>query len=104
MIRTNEKLIKEFDLKRFFINNRRYLGNKYSLTNFIKRIVEENCKNINIVADVFSGTGSVSEIFKDKQLITNDLLYCNYISNYAWFSSEDYSEEKIINIVKKYLV
>ena len=51
-----EKLIKEFDLKRFFINNRRYLGNKYSLTNFIKRIVEENCKNINIVADVFSGS------------------------------------------------
>ena len=97
-----EKLIEELNLKRFFINNRRYLGNKYSLTNFIKRIVEENCKNINIVADVFSGTGSVSEIFKDKQLITNDLLYCNYISNYAWFSSEDYSEEKIINIVYEY--
>ena len=97
-----EKLMEELNLKRFFINNRRYLGNKYSLTNFIKRIVEENCKNINIVADVFSGTGSVLEIFKDKQLITNDLLYCNYISNYAWFSNEDYSEEKIINIVYKY--
>ena len=89
-------------LKKFFINNRRYLGNKYSLTNFIKKIVEENCRNINIVADLFSGTGSVSEIFKDRQLLTNDLLYCNYISNYAWFSNEDYSEEKIINIVYKY--
>jgi len=97
-----EKLMEELNLKRFFINNRRYLGNKYSLTNFIKKIVKENCKNINIVADVFSGTGSVLEIFKDKQLITNDLLYCNYISNYAWFSNEDYSEEKIINIVYKY--
>ena len=97
-----ENLIEKLKLKRFFINNRRYLGNKYSLTNFIKKIVKENCKNINIVADVFSGTGSVSEIFKDKQLITNDLLYCNYISNYAWFSNEDYSEEKIINIVYKY--
>lgn len=97
-----EKLIEELKLKRFFINNRRYLGNKYSLTNFIRKIVEEYCKNINIVADVFSGTGSVSEIFKDRQLITNDLLYCNYISNYAWFSSEDYSEEKVINIVYEY--
>ena len=97
-----EKLIEELKLKRFFINNRRYLGNKYSLTNFIKKIVEENCKNINVVADVFSGTGSVSDIFKDKELITNDLLYCNYISNYAWFSSEDYSEEKVINIVYEY--
>ena len=97
-----ESLIEELNLKKFFINNRRYLGNKYSLTNFIKKIVEENCRNINIVADLFSGTGSVSEIFKDRQLITNDLLYCNYISNYAWFSNEDYSEEKIINIVYKY--
>ena len=97
-----KKLIEKLNLKQFFINNRRYLGNKYSLTNFIKKIVEENCRNINIVADLFSGTGSVSEIFKDRQLITNDLLYCNYISNYAWFSNEDYSEEKIINIVYKY--
>lgn len=97
-----EKLIEELKLKRFFINNRRYLGNKYSLTNFIEKIVKENCKNINTVADVFSGTGSVSDIFKDRELITNDLLYCNYISNYAWFSSEDYSEEKVINIVYEY--
>ena len=87
-----ESLIEELNLKKFFINNRRYLGNKYSLTNFIKKIVEENCRNINIVADLFSGTGSVSEIFKDRQLITNDILYCNYISNYAWFYNEDYSE------------
>ena len=97
-----KKLIEKLNLKQFFINNRRYLGNKYSLTNFIKKIVEENCKNINTVADVFSGTGSVSDIFKDRELITNDLLYCNYISNYAWFFSEDYSEEKVINTVYKY--
>jgi len=97
-----KKLIEKLNLKQFFINNRRYLGNKYSLTNFIKKIVEENCKNINTVADVFSGTGSVSDIFKDRELITNDLLYCNYISNYAWFFSEDYSEEKVINTVYEY--
>ena len=41
-----EKLIKEFDLKRFFINNRRYLGNKYSLTNFIKKHDPENYFNL----------------------------------------------------------
>ena len=97
-----KKLIEKLNLKQFFINNRRQLGNKYSLTNFIKKIVEENCKNINTVADVFSGTGSVSDIFKDRELITNDLLYCNYISNYAWFFSEDYSEEKVINTVYEY--
>ena len=30
------------------------------------------------------------------------MLYCNYISNYAWFSNENYSEEKVINIVYEY--
>ena len=41
-----EKLIEELNLKRFFINNRRYLGNKYSLTNFIKKHDPENYFNL----------------------------------------------------------
>lgn len=99
---SNEKIMKELNLKQSFINNRRYLGNKHSLNKFIRNTVEENCKGINIVADVFSGTGAVSNAFKDKILITNDLLYSNYISNYAWFSSEDYSSKKIIKMIYSY--
>ena len=95
-------LISKLGLKQSFINNRRYLGNKYSLSDFIRKTVEENCKGINIVADVFSGTGAVSNTFKDKMLITNDLLYSNYISNYAWFGYEDYSSKKIIQMIYDY--
>ncbi|MDU2211928.1 MAG: DNA methyltransferase, partial [Eubacterium sp.] len=36
------------------INNRRYLGNKYKLLPFITRVVENECKNINTVADIFA--------------------------------------------------
>ena len=97
-----EQLISELGLKQLFINNRRYLGNKYSLSNFIRKTVEENCKGINIVIDIFSGTGAVSNAFKDKMLITNDLLYSNYISNYAWFGAEEYSSEKIVEIIYEY--
>ena len=97
-----ELLMSELGLKRSFINNRRYLGNKYSLSNFIRKTVEENCKGVNIVVDIFSGTGAVSNTFKDKMLITNDLLYSNYISNFAWFGSEDYSSRKIIELIYKY--
>lgn len=97
-----EKIILNLGLKQSFINNRRYLGNKYSLSNFIKKTVEENCKDINVVIDIFSGTGAVSNIFKDKILITNDLLYSNYISNYAWFGHGKYSKEKIIEIIYNY--
>ena len=95
-------LISKLGLKRSFINNRRYLGNKYSLSDFIRRTVDENCKGVNIVVDIFSGTGAVANTFKDKVLITNDLLYSNYISNYAWFGYENYSDQKIIEIIYEY--
>ena len=97
-----ELLMSKLGLKQSFINNRRYLGNKYSLSEFIRKTVEQNCKGVNIVVDIFSGTGAVSNAFKDKMLITNDLLYSNYISNYAWFGYEKYSSKKIIDLIYKY--
>lgn len=84
------------------INNRRYLGNKYKLLPFITRVVEEECENINTVADIFAGTGAVASAFTDKKIITNDLMYSNYICHVAWFSSEAYSEEKVIELVMHY--
>lgn len=84
------------------INNRRYLGNKYKLLPFITKVVEEECKNVNTVADIFAGTGAVASAFTDKKLITNDIMYSNYICHLAWFSSEEYSEEKIINLILEY--
>ncbi len=95
-------LISKLGLKQIFINNRRYLGNKYSLSDFIRKTVDDNCKGVNIVIDIFSGTGAVANMFKDKMLITNDLLYSNYISNYAWFGYEKYSSKKIIKIIHSY--
>ena len=97
-----DSLISKLKLKQSYINNRRYLGNKYSLSDFIRKTVDENCKGINIVIDIFSGTGAVANVFKDKMLITNDLLYSNYISNYAWFGYEKYSAKKIIELIYDY--
>lgn len=84
------------------INNRRYLGNKYKLLPFITKVVEENCENVNTVADLFAGTGAVASAFTDKKIITNDNMYSNYICHLAWFGSEDYSEEKIVNLITAY--
>lgn len=84
------------------INNRRYLGNKYRLLPFITQVVAENCNNVNVVADLFAGTGAVSSAFQDRQIITNDILYSNYISNLAWFSPEKYSKKKIIRLISEY--
>ncbi len=97
-----KKLINKHGLKQSYINNRRYLGNKYTLTSFIRDTVEDNCHGINIVMDIFSGTGAVTDAFKDKMVITNDLLFSNYVSNYAWFAPMKYSEKKIVEYIIKF--
>ena len=88
--------------KTTYINNRRYLGNKYKLLPFIKSTVEENCKDINSIVDIFAGTGAVASAFIDKKVITNDILYSNYISHIAWFSPLPYSKEKITKLIEYY--
>ncbi len=90
------------DYKTFTINNRRYLGNKYKLTPFIRRIVEEKCEGVHTVADIFAGTGSVASVFTDKKLITNDNMYSNYICHVAWFSPQTYSPEKLVSMIQEY--
>ncbi len=84
------------------INNRRYLGNKYRLLSFIKNIVEQECENVQTVVDIFAGTGAVASAFQDRQLITNDIMYSNYICNYAWFSPEPYDKIKLETIIDNY--
>lgn len=88
--------------KTSFINNRRYLGNKYKLLPFITKVVNDECSDIGTVADIFAGTGAVSSAFTDKTIITNDLLYSNYICNYAWFGAEEYDPQIIIDFVVRY--
>ena len=84
------------------INNRRYLGNKYKLLDFITSTVAHECVGVNTVADIFAGTGSVASAFADKKLITNDILYFNHICHVAWFGAEHFDEEKIQNIICYY--
>lgn len=88
--------------KTSLINNRRYLGNKYKLLPFITGIVKKECEHIETVADIFAGTGAVSSAFIDKVLITNDLMYSNYVCNYAWFGAEPYDTDKIVEYVVRY--
>ena len=89
-------------LKKVGINNRRYLGNKYKLLDFITCTIDRECHGINTVADIFAGTGAVASAFSDKKIITNDFLYSNYICHCAWFSPEKYDKEKIEHILLYY--
>lgn len=81
------------------INNRRYLGNKHGLTGFIRETVDQYCPGVESVIDIFSGTGAVANAFKDKALITNDILYSNYVTSRCWFSPTDYRPHVIIDAI-----
>ena len=89
-------------LEKLYINNRRYLGNKYKLLSAIRKVVDENCESVCSFVDIFAGTGSVASAFADKKLIVNDILYSNHICHVAWFSGECYSEKKLSAMIAGY--
>ena len=99
---SKRKIVEHEDIKTFSINNRRYLGNKYKLLPFIRKVVASECNSVNVVADIFAGTGVVASAFLDRKIITNDILYSNYICHVAWFSAEPYSEKKILAYINRY--
>lgn len=84
------------------INNRRYLGNKYKLLPFIRRVIDEECGSFDTIADIFAGTGAVASAFPDKVIYTNDLLDSNYICNYAWFSPEKFRKSVISRAISEF--
>lgn len=81
------------------INNRRYLGNKYRLLPFITNVIAKECDDFETFADIFAGTGAVSSAYTDKQIITNDILYSNYLCHLTWFSDEEFDAKKITNYI-----
>lgn len=78
------------------IQNRRYLGNKFKLLNFIESTIKKYCPGTESLLDVFAGTGVVAYHFMDKmQVITNDTLYSNYLAHIAFMSDEEVNSELI---------
>lgn len=98
-----EQLNLQIPPKKLTINNRRYLGSKQRLIPFITKIVNENTKNVEIVADIFGGTGVVANMFREqgRKIIVNDILYSNYISYLTWFGSEKVDYSKIEYLIEE---
>ncbi|NMV65656.1 DNA adenine methylase [Limosilactobacillus reuteri] len=90
------------ELEPFYIENRRYLGSKSRMLDFIKETTIPYLDEIDTVADIFAGTGAVSNLYKNlnKQLIVNDILHSNYVSYITWFGNMPVSYKKI----KHYLI
>lgn len=89
-------------LQTFNISNRRYLGNKYKLLNWIKEIIADNCTDFTSLFDVFSGTGSVASAFTDKRLVVSDMMRSNYLAALCWFSPQPIDRSKLESLLEYY--
>lgn len=83
---------------RYHLENRRYIGNKNKLMDWISSLLEEHTYGDSFF-DVFAGTGVVSKnlLVKYKKFILNDFLYSNNIIFKAFFGNQQYDKNKITN-------
>jgi adenine-specific DNA-methyltransferase len=85
------------------LHNRRYIGNKHKLIEWIFSIIHKECGG-NSFADIFAGTGVVSAVATKhfKKVLLNDFLHSNYAIYRAFFGNEVWSKNKIDSVIKSY--
>ncbi len=85
------------------IENRRYVGSKAKLLDWIFENIKKECKG-NSFLDIFAGTGVVSaraaKVYN--KIILNDLLHSNHAVYQGFFSQEKYNREKVFDLVAYY--
>lgn len=87
----------------FQLHNRRYIGNKYKLIEWIFSILDKECEGESFT-DIFAGTGVVAAVASKHfdEVILNDFLYSNNAIYQAFFDTSIWDQDKIINIIKNY--
>ncbi|MCU0652146.1 MAG: DNA repair protein RadC, partial [Candidatus Omnitrophica bacterium] len=88
----------------FQLQNRRYIGNKYKLIDWIFSIVDKECQEKVSFTDIFAGTGVVAAVAARhfEKVILNDLLHSNYAIYQAFFSNGAWDMNKIDDIIRDY--
>lgn len=88
----------------YFLENRRYIGNKTKLTQWIKDIIVENTQVGGTFFDVFAGTGSVSNALSSEfdTVIVNDTLLSNNIIYQAFWGVGSLNHTKLNQIVNEF--
>lgn len=85
------------------ITNRRYIGSKRRLITPIKKIINNECKNVKTIADIFGGIGNIANAFNPThKIIINDILYSNYITYDCFFSNSDYDMDYVKEMIDYY--
>lgn len=98
-----EQEVHSVSFGRYNLENRRYIGNKNKLLNWISKLIDEYTEG-NSFFDVFAGTGVVTKemLKKYDSFIMNDFLFSNNIIYTAFFSNESYDTKKLNSLKKEF--
>jgi adenine-specific DNA-methyltransferase len=90
------------EIDTFEAQNRRFLGNKYKLLDFIDEVIQKKVGDFTTFFDAFAGTGTVGLYFNSRRhrIISNDFLRSNYIPLQAFLSTRDFNKKKIIKMIR----
>ena len=88
----------------FQLHNRRYVGSKHKLIDWIFSIIREECPGTARFADIFSGTGAVAAAAGRQfgEVVINDFLYSNNIIYKAFFGTARWRAQKIQETIRGY--
>ena len=87
----------------FQLQNRRYIGNKHKLIEWIFSILDKECYGKSFT-DIFAGTGVIAAVASKHfdEIILNDFLHSNQAIYKAFFGNECWNQEKINMIIRDY--
>ncbi len=87
----------------FQLHNRRYIGSKYKLIEWIFSILDKECEGKSFT-DIFAGTGVVAAVAGKHfdEIVLNDFLYSNEVIYKAFLGKGDWNCQKIHTLIKEY--
>lgn len=97
--------VKDVEALEFKLSNRRYIGCKQKLLDWIFSQIRDVMPKAKSLFDVFAGTGVIAERALDEgfeRVIVNDLLYSNGVIYEGFFGGGKVSDRKLKEIVAAY--
>lgn len=93
----------QFNIGKFNLENRRYIGSKLKLLNWIYELTKTYTEGKSFF-DVFAGTGVVSEKMLNNydKIIINDFLFSNNVIYNAFFNNESFDADKLKRLEKEF--
>lgn len=103
-VNVKNKYFHQDKLDYFQLQNRRYIGSKHKLIEWIFSTIKSECAGGSTFADIFAGTGIVAAVATRhfEKIIVNDFLFSNYAIYQAFLGNGNWDRAKIEGILRNY--